>query len=37
MLGMYIMGLTWTLPHVAFASLTAISLTVGYSLSGPRG
>ena len=29
MLGMYIMGLTWTLPHVAFALLTAVFLTVG--------
>ncbi len=34
MLGMYIMGLTWTLPHVAFATLTAIFLTVGYSFIG---
>lgn len=34
MLGMYIMGLTWTLPHVAFALLTAVFLTVGYSFIG---
>ena len=34
MLGMYIMGLTWTLPHVAFAVLTAVFLTVGYSFIG---
>ncbi|WP_370399981.1 cytochrome d ubiquinol oxidase subunit II [Sulfitobacter sp. JB4-11] len=34
MLGMYIMGLTWTLPNVAFALLTAIFLTVGYSFIG---
>ena len=34
MLGMYIMGLTWTLPHVAFATLTAVFLTVGYSFIG---
>ncbi len=34
MLGMYIMGLTWTLPHVAFAALTALFLTVGYSFIG---
>ena len=34
MLGMYVMGLTWTLPHVAFAVLTAIFLTVGYSCIG---
>jgi len=34
MLGMYIMGLTWTLPHVAFATLTAIFLTIGYSFIG---
>ncbi|MEH6646632.1 cytochrome d ubiquinol oxidase subunit II [Sulfitobacter sp.] len=33
-LGMYIMGLTWTLPHVAFALLTAVFLTVGYSFIG---
>ncbi|MDW3183144.1 cytochrome d ubiquinol oxidase subunit II [Roseobacter sp.] len=34
MLGMYVMGLTWTLSHVAFALLTAIFLTVGYSFIG---
>jgi len=34
MLGMYVMGLTWTLPHVAFALLTAAFLTVGYSFIG---
>ena len=34
MLGMYIMGLTWTWPHVAFAFLTAVFLTVGYSCIG---
>ena len=34
MLGMYIMGLTWTLPNVAFATLTAVFLTVGYSFIG---
>ncbi len=34
MLGMYIMGLTWTLPHVAFALMTAVFLTVGYSFIG---
>ena len=34
MLGMYIMGLTWTLAHVGFALLTAVFLTVGYSFIG---
>ena len=34
MLGMYVMGLTWTLPHVAFATLTAVFLSVGYSFIG---
>lgn len=34
MLGMYIMGLTWTVSHVAFALLTAVFLTVGYSFIG---
>lgn len=34
MLGMYVMGLTWTLTHVAFALLTAVFLTVGYSFIG---
>lgn len=34
MLGLYVMGLTWTLSHVAFALLTAVFLTVGYSFIG---
>ena len=34
MLGMYIMGLTWKLPNIAFATLTAVFLTVGYSFIG---
>ena len=34
MLGIYIMGLTWTLPNVIFATLTAVFLTVGYSFIG---
>ncbi len=34
MLGMYVMGLRWTLPHVGFATLTAVFLTVGYSFIG---
>ena len=34
MLGMYIMGLTLTLPLVGFALLTAVFLTVGYSFIG---
>lgn len=34
MLGMYIMGLTWTFSHVAFALFTAVFLTVGYSFIG---
>ena len=34
MLGMYVMGLTWTLTHVVFALLTAVFLTVGYSFIG---
>ena len=34
MLGMYVMGLTWTLPHIAFAGLTSVFLTVGYSCIG---
>ena len=34
MLGMYVMGLEWTLPHVGFAVLTAVFLTVGYSFIG---
>jgi cytochrome d ubiquinol oxidase subunit II len=34
MLGLYVMGLEWTWPHVAFAALTAVFLTVGYSFIG---
>jgi cytochrome d ubiquinol oxidase subunit II len=34
MLGMYIMGLEYTLAHLAFAALTAVFLTVGYSFIG---
>ncbi len=34
MLGMYVMGLTWTWAHVGFALLTAAFLTVGYSFIG---
>ena len=34
MLGMYVMGLTWTWNHVGFAVLTAAFLTVGYSFIG---
>jgi cytochrome bd-type quinol oxidase subunit 2 len=34
MLGLYIMGLEWTWPHVAFACVTAVFLTVGYSFIG---
>ena len=34
MLGMYVMGLTWTWAHVGFALLTAVFLTVGYSFIG---
>ena len=34
MLGMYVMGLDYTLGHVAFAMLTAVFLTVGYSFIG---
>lgn len=34
MLGMYVMGLTWSLWHVAFATLTAGALTVAYSFMG---
>ena len=34
MLGMYVMGLDYTWGHVAFAILTSIFLTVGYSFSG---
>ncbi len=34
MLGMYIMGLTWTVNHVLFSIITAVFLTVGYSCIG---
>ena len=34
MLGMYIMGLEWTLFHVAFGLLTACALTVAYRFIG---
>ena len=34
MLGLYIMGLEWTWPHVGFALVTAVFLTVGYSFIG---
>jgi cytochrome d ubiquinol oxidase subunit II len=34
MLGMYIMGLTWSWAHVGFATLTAVFLTVSYSFIG---
>ncbi|MGL5012130.1 MAG: cytochrome d ubiquinol oxidase subunit II, partial [Paracoccaceae bacterium] len=34
MLGMYVMGLAWTWPHIAFAMLTGIFLTVAYSFIG---
>ncbi|MDP5085112.1 MAG: cytochrome d ubiquinol oxidase subunit II [Yoonia sp.] len=34
MLGMYVMGLEWTLAHAAFGMLTAVFLTVGYSFIG---
>lgn len=34
MLGMYIMGLSWTWAHAGFAMLTAVFLTVGYSFIG---
>ncbi|MEJ6396971.1 cytochrome d ubiquinol oxidase subunit II [Yoonia sp. 208BN28-4] len=34
MLGMYVMGLTWTWAHFGFALLTAVFLTVGYSFIG---
>lgn len=34
MLGMYVMGLDWTLAHAAFGLLTAVFLTVGYSFIG---
>ena len=34
MLGMYVMGLQWTWPNIAFGLLTAVFLTVGYSFIG---
>jgi len=34
MLGLYIMGLQWTLPTVIFAALTAVCLTFGYGFIG---
>lgn len=34
MLGMYIMGLDWSWGHFAFAILTSVFLTVGYSFIG---
>ena len=34
MLGIYVMGLHWSLATVAFATLTAVFLTVGYSFIG---
>lgn len=34
MLGMYIMGLTWTWPHVLFALLTGLCLVGGYAFIG---
>jgi cytochrome d ubiquinol oxidase subunit II len=34
MLGLYVMGLTWTWAHVGFAVLTAAFLAVGYSFIG---
>jgi cytochrome d ubiquinol oxidase subunit II len=34
MLGLYVMGLGWSLPHVGFALLTAVFLTVAYSFIG---
>jgi cytochrome bd ubiquinol oxidase subunit II len=34
MLGMYVMGLSWTWWHIAFAMLTGIFLTVAYSFIG---
>lgn len=34
MLGLYVMGLQWSLATVAFATLTAVFLTVGYSFIG---
>jgi len=34
MLGLYIMGLEWTLPNVVFATITALCLTAGYAFIG---
>ncbi len=34
MLGMYVMGLAWTWPHIGFALLTGVFLTVAYSFIG---
>lgn len=34
MLGMYVMGLAWTWPHIVFALLTGVFLTVAYSFIG---
>ncbi len=34
MLGLYIMGLTWTWAHIGFAVVTAVFLAVGYSFIG---
>ncbi|MEL6966806.1 MAG: cytochrome d ubiquinol oxidase subunit II [Pseudomonadota bacterium] len=34
MLGLYIMGLTWTGPNVLFATITALCLTAGYAFIG---
>ena len=34
MLGLYVMGLDWTLGNIAFGMLTAVFLTVGYSFIG---
>ncbi|MEM1047080.1 MAG: cytochrome d ubiquinol oxidase subunit II [Pseudomonadota bacterium] len=34
MLGIYIMGLEWTVPHVLFAALIAVCLSASYALIG---
>ena len=34
MLGMYVMGLAWTWPHIAFSLVTGVFLTVAYSFIG---
>ncbi|MGP1395915.1 MAG: cytochrome d ubiquinol oxidase subunit II [Inquilinaceae bacterium] len=34
MLGLYVMGLEWTLPHVLFACLIAVCLSAAYGLVG---